>query len=119
MAEGRAVLTTKLEIKNKPVLPVCEFIKRTKGIQKLAYSTLLESKFNLDFITHLKERSQSMFIHDHLDWNKINLDFSLAAIKKLNSGNVMKSKQNIAKCLDHFQHDQRCQQCLSMSFWSQ
>ncbi len=57
-AEGGAVLTTKLlEMnRNKPVLPGCEFIKRTKGIQKLAYSTLLESQFNLDSITHLKER---------------------------------------------------------------
>ncbi len=83
-AEGGAVLTTKLlkMNKNKPVLPGCEFIKRTKGIQKLAYSTLLESQFNLDFITHLKERLQSMFIHDHLDWNNIILDYSMAAIKK-------------------------------------
>ena len=68
--------------KNRPVLPGCEFIKRTKGIQKLAYSTLLESQFNLDFITHLKERLQSIFDHDHLDWNNINFDNSLAAIKK-------------------------------------
>ena len=55
-AEGGAVLATKvLETnRNKPVLPGCEFIKRTKGIHKLAYSTLLESQLNLDFITHLK-----------------------------------------------------------------
>ena len=92
--EGGAVLTTKLlEMnRNKPVLSGCEFVKRTKGIQKLAYITSLESQFHLDldFITHLKERLQSMFIHDHLDWNKISLECSLAAIKKLNSGNVMK-----------------------------
>ena len=71
-AEGGAVLTTKLlEMnRNRPVLPGCEFIKRTRGIQKLAYSTLLESQFNLDFITHLKERLQSMFDHYHLDWDK-------------------------------------------------
>ena len=57
-AEGGAVLTTKLLEMNrtKPVLPRCEFIKRARGIQKLAYSTLLESQFNSDFIIHLKER---------------------------------------------------------------
>ena len=120
-AEGGVVLTTKLlkMNKNKPVLPGCEFIKRTKGIQKLAHSTHLESQFNLDFITHMKERLQSMIVHDHLDWNKINFDNSLAAVKKLNSGNVMKITKTIAKCVDHLQHDQRCQRCLSMSFWLQ
>ena len=42
-AEGGAVLTTKLlEMnKNKSDLLGCEFIRRTKGIQKLARSTLL------------------------------------------------------------------------------
>ena len=69
--------------RNKPVLPGCGLIKRTEGIQKLAYSTLLEYQFNLDFIAHLKERLQSMFIHDHLDWNKISLDYNLAAVKNL------------------------------------
>ena len=92
-AEGGAVLTTKLlnMNKNKPVLPGSEFVKCQKGIQKPAYSTLQESQFNLDFITHLKQRPQSMFDHDHLDWNKINFDNSLTAIKNLNSEHVMET----------------------------
>ena len=110
-AEGGAVLTTKLlnMNKNKPVLPGCEFVKCKKGIQKLAYSTLPESQFKLDFITHLKERLQSMSVHDLLVWSKINFDNSLAAFKKLNSRNVMKIIKNIAKHMDHLQQDQGCQ----------
>ena len=86
-AEGGAVLNTKLLTmnKNKPVLPGCELVKCMKGIEKLAYNTLLDSQFNLDFITHLKERLQSMFVHDLLDWSKVNFDNSLAALTKLNS----------------------------------
>ena len=91
---------------NRPVLPGCEFLIRKKGIQKLAYSTLLASQFNLDFISHLQERIQSMFVHGvnteadieqgvdncgyDLDWNSINFENSLVAVKKYNSGNVMK-----------------------------
>jgi len=63
-AEGGAILSTKLlELNNnRPVPPGCEIIIRKKGIQKLAYCTLLASQFNLDFISHLKDRIQSMFL---------------------------------------------------------
>ena len=106
-AEGGAILSTKL-LKlnnNRPVPPGCDFLIRTKGIQKLAYSTLLASQFNLDFVSHLKERIQSMFLQGgatddapdrvdncgiYLDWNNISFENSLAAVKELNSGNVMK-----------------------------
>ena len=98
-AEGGAVLTTKLLAmnNNKPVISGCEFAKCKKGIQKLAYNTLLDSQFNLDFSIHLKERLQSMFVPDLLDWSKINFDNSLAALKKLNSGSVM----NILKTVEN------------------
>ena len=89
-AEGGAILSTKLlELNNnRPVLPGCEFLIRKKGIQKLAYSTLLASQFNLDFMSHLEERIQSMLAHGmttqvdleqgddnsgYLDQNSINL----------------------------------------------
>ena len=45
----------------------------------------------------------------YLDWNNINFENSLAAVKKLNSGNVMNILKNMAECLDHLQQDQRCQ----------
>ena len=48
----------------------------------------------IDFSTHLKERLQSMFAPDMLDWGSINFENSfensLAAPKNYNSGNVMK-----------------------------
>ena len=72
--------------RNRPVLPGCEFIKKT-GLRKLAYD--LSSHVNLDFTIYLKERLQDMFAPYVLDLDNINFDNSIAALRPSNTGNVI------------------------------
>ena len=50
----------------------------------------MSSHYNLDFITHLKERLDSLFDPHKLDWTSIHFENSIAALKPFNAGSVMK-----------------------------
>ena len=81
-AAGGALLITKLlaQNKNKPILPGNKFVKGTSGPQKLAYDQFMSSHYNLDFITHLKERLDSRFDPHKLDWTSIHFENSMTAL---------------------------------------
>ena len=98
-------------------MPGCEFVKKTSGLQKLAYDQFMSSHFNLDFMSYLKARLRDMFVQYVLDWDNIHFESSIAALKTFNTGNVYANRENVVEQMDHLQQDQRCPQCLPMSFW--
>ncbi len=91
-AEGGAFLINKLLAlsKNKPILPGDDFVKCKSGLQKLADEQLMSSHYNLDFIKHMTERIESLFHPQKLNWNCIQFENSIAALKPFDADNVMK-----------------------------
>ena len=75
---------------NKPINPGDKFVQSKSGLQKLAYNSLMNSHYNLDFKKHMTERISTLFQPYELDWNSIQFNNSISALQPCNSGNVMK-----------------------------
>ena len=72
------------------LIPGCDFIMGTKGLQKLVYEQHMRCRFGLDFPSHIKARISNMFSPYPVDWENINFENSLTAVKALQPGNAMK-----------------------------
>ena len=69
-SEGGAIINTKLLSmnKNRPIVPGCDFIMKSKGLQKFVYEQHMQCKFGLDFPIHLQARISDMFSPSLVDW---------------------------------------------------
>ena len=92
--------------KNQPIVPGCDFIMKSKGLQKFVYEQHMSSRFGLDFPMHLQARISDMFSPYLVDWENINFTTSLNACKALHIGNSMKV---IKTWLNGWHSSSRCQ----------
>ena len=72
------------------LIPGCDFLMETKGLQKLVYEQHMRCRFGLDFPSHIKARIKNLFSPYLVDWENINFENSLTAVKALQPGNAMK-----------------------------
>ena len=86
-AEGGAMLINKLLTLNgnKPINPGDKFVQSKSGLQKLAYNSLMNSHYNLDFKKHMTERISTLFQPYELDWNSIQFTNSISVLQPFNS----------------------------------
>ena len=58
--EGGAIINTKLLSMNKtrPIVPGCDFIVESKGLQKFVYEQYMQCRFGLDFPGHFASQDQ-------------------------------------------------------------
>ena len=107
-SEGGAIINTKLLSmnKNRPIVPGCDFIMKSKGLQKFVYEQHMQCKFGLDFPIHLQARISDMFSPYLVEWENINFSASLDACKALHIGNSMKI---IKTWLNGWHTSSRCQ----------
>ena len=94
----------------------CDFIMKSKGLQKFVYEQYMQCRFGLDFPSHLQARISDMFSPYLVDWENINFSASLDACKALHIGNSMKI---IKTWLNGWHSSSRCQaaQPFPLSFW--
>ena len=89
--KGGALLLNRLLAQNRNRF-FCQAVNSSRhkaGLQKLAHDQFTSSHFNLDLIPYLKARLEDMF-ESASYWDSIYFENSLAALKPLSSGNVMK-----------------------------
>ena len=92
--------------KNRPIVLGCDFIMKSKGLQKFVYEQYMQCRFGLDFPSHLQARISDMFSPYLVDWKNINFTASLDACKALHIGNSMKI---IKTWLNGWHSSSRCQ----------
>ena len=68
--DGGPLITTKLFSmnRNRPIVPGCDFTVKSKGVQKFVYEQYMQSRFGLDFPSHLQARISDMFSPYLFDW---------------------------------------------------
>ena len=85
--EGGALIINKLLSmnKNRPIFPGCDFIMKSKGLQKFVYEQHMKSSFGLDFPNHSGARFNDMFSPYLVDWENLNQSYSSCAVREQTS----------------------------------
>ena len=70
MERGGALINTKLLSmnKNRPIVPGCDFIMKSKELQKFVCEQYMQCIFGLDVPSHLQARISDMFSPYLVDW---------------------------------------------------